>query len=111
MVFPHPIGILNQKNLWPTLIYQFEHLLHWSGTPYTAYTTYSNPFVFTVCLEMTNRVIDDSSIKDGIDDTVINDMDMDGDYDGGINSDYDGNAGCKVFTCHNGCFWIFLFKK
>ena len=24
------LGILNQKNLWPTLIYQFEH----SGTPY-----------------------------------------------------------------------------
>ena len=29
-VFPHPMG----KKLWPTLIYQFEHLLHWSGTPY-----------------------------------------------------------------------------
>ena len=24
-------GILNQKNLWPTLIYHFERLLHWSG--------------------------------------------------------------------------------
>jgi hypothetical protein len=32
-VFPHPLGILNQKNLWPTLIYQFEHLYQWSGTP------------------------------------------------------------------------------
>ena len=30
LVFPNPMGILNQKNLWPTLIYQFEH----SGTPY-----------------------------------------------------------------------------
>ena len=29
LVFPNPMGILNQKNLWPTLIYQFEH----SGTP------------------------------------------------------------------------------
>ena len=28
LVFPHPMGILNQKNLWPTLIYQFEHLGH-----------------------------------------------------------------------------------
>ena len=27
LVFPNPMGILNQKNLWPTLIYQFEHLL------------------------------------------------------------------------------------
>jgi hypothetical protein len=26
--------ILNQKNLWSILIYQFEHLLLWSGTPY-----------------------------------------------------------------------------
>ena len=33
-VFPNPLGVLNQKNLFPTLIYQFEHLLHWSGTPY-----------------------------------------------------------------------------
>ena len=32
LVFPNPMGILNQKNLWPTLIYQFEH----SGTPYSA---------------------------------------------------------------------------
>ena len=32
-VFPNPLGVLNQKNLFPTLIYQFEHLLHWSGTP------------------------------------------------------------------------------
>jgi hypothetical protein len=29
LVFPNPMGILNQKNLWPTSIYQFEH----SGTP------------------------------------------------------------------------------
>jgi hypothetical protein len=29
LVFSHPMGILNQKNLWPTLIYQFEHF----GTP------------------------------------------------------------------------------
>ena len=28
LVFPNPMGILNQKNLWPTLIYQFEHLGH-----------------------------------------------------------------------------------
>ena len=28
--FPNPMGLLNQKNLWPRLIYQFEH----SGTPY-----------------------------------------------------------------------------
>ena len=35
LVFPHPLGILNQKNLWPTLIYQFEHLYQWSGTPYS----------------------------------------------------------------------------
>ena len=28
-VFPNPLGVLNQKNL---LIYQFEHLPHWSGT-------------------------------------------------------------------------------
>ena len=33
LVFPNPLGVLNQKNLLPTLIYQFEHLLHWSGTP------------------------------------------------------------------------------
>ena len=33
LVFPNPMGILNQKNLWPTLIYQFEHLYQWSGTP------------------------------------------------------------------------------
>jgi len=33
-VFPNPLGVLNQKNPFPTLIYQFEHLLHWSGTPY-----------------------------------------------------------------------------
>ena len=32
-VFPNPLGVLNQKDLFPTLIYQFEHLLHWSGTP------------------------------------------------------------------------------
>ena len=32
-VFPNPLGVLNQKNLFSTLIYQFEHLLHWSGTP------------------------------------------------------------------------------
>ena len=30
MVSPHPMGILNQKNLSSTSIYQFEH----SGTPY-----------------------------------------------------------------------------
>ena len=30
LVFPNSMGILNQKNLWPTSIYQFEH----SGTPY-----------------------------------------------------------------------------
>ena len=28
-VFPNPLGVLNQKNLFPTLIYQFEHI----GTP------------------------------------------------------------------------------
>ena len=28
-VFPNPLGVLNQKNLFPTLIYQFEHF----GTP------------------------------------------------------------------------------
>ena len=33
LVFPNPMGILNQKNLWPTLIYQFEHLYHCSRTP------------------------------------------------------------------------------
>jgi hypothetical protein len=27
LVSPNPMGLLNQKNLWPTLIYQFEHLL------------------------------------------------------------------------------------
>jgi hypothetical protein len=27
--------VLNQKNLWPTLIYLFEHLYHCSGTPYS----------------------------------------------------------------------------
>ena len=32
-VFPNPLGVLNQKNLFPTLTYQFEHLLQWSGTP------------------------------------------------------------------------------
>ena len=26
--FPNPLGVLNQKNLFPTLIYQFEHILH-----------------------------------------------------------------------------------
>ena len=31
---PNPMGVLNQKNLLPALMYQFEHLLHWSGTPY-----------------------------------------------------------------------------
>jgi hypothetical protein len=25
-VFPNPLGVLNQKNLFPTLIYQFEHI-------------------------------------------------------------------------------------
>ncbi len=25
-VFPDPFGVLNQKNLFPKLIYQFEHL-------------------------------------------------------------------------------------
>ena len=65
--------------------------------------------MFTVCSAMTNRltfvtnVNDDSSIKDDINGTVINDMDID--------SDYDGNADCKVFTCHNGCFWEFLSNK
>ena len=29
-VFPNALGVLNQKNLFPTLIYQFEHI----GTPY-----------------------------------------------------------------------------
>ena len=29
LVFPNSMGILSQKNLWPRLIYQFEH----SGTP------------------------------------------------------------------------------
>ena len=29
-VFPNPLSVLNQKNLFPTLIYQFEHI----GTPY-----------------------------------------------------------------------------
>ena len=33
-----------------------------------------------------------------MDDTIINDMD--GDYDGSIDSDHDGDAGCKVSTCH-----------
>ena len=28
MISPNPMGILNQKNLWPTLIYQFEQLGH-----------------------------------------------------------------------------------
>ena len=28
-VSPNPVGVLNQKNLLPTLIYQFEHF----GTP------------------------------------------------------------------------------
>jgi hypothetical protein len=28
-VFPNPLGLLNQKNLLSTLIYQFEHF----GTP------------------------------------------------------------------------------
>ena len=46
-----------------------------------------------------------------IDDTVINDMDMFGDYDDGIDNDYNGNAGYKVFACHNDCFWEFLSKK
>jgi len=32
-VSPNPLGVLNHKNLLSTLIYQFEHLLHWSGTP------------------------------------------------------------------------------
>ena len=36
--FPNPLCVLNQKNLFPTLIYQFEHLLHWSGTPYATKT-------------------------------------------------------------------------
>ena len=34
-VSPNPFGVLNQKNLLPTLMYQFEHLLHWSETPYS----------------------------------------------------------------------------
>ena len=33
LIFPNLIGILNQKKLLPTLIYQFEHLYHCSGTP------------------------------------------------------------------------------
>jgi hypothetical protein len=28
LVSPNPMGLLNQKNLWPTMIYQFEHLGH-----------------------------------------------------------------------------------
>ena len=31
LVSPNPMGVLNQKNLLPTLIYQFEHF----GTPYS----------------------------------------------------------------------------
>ena len=33
-VSSNPFGVLNQKNLLSRLIFQFEHLLHWSGTPY-----------------------------------------------------------------------------
>jgi len=40
LVFPNPMGILNQKNLWPTLIYLFEHLYHCSGTPYKTSTVF-----------------------------------------------------------------------
>ena len=29
LISPNPMGVLNQKNLLPTLIYQFEHF----GTP------------------------------------------------------------------------------
>ena len=36
-VFSNPLGVLNKKNLFSTIIYQFEHLLHWSGTPYCTY--------------------------------------------------------------------------
>jgi hypothetical protein len=32
LVLPDPIGVLNQKNLFPTIIYQFEHF----GTPYSS---------------------------------------------------------------------------
>ena len=35
LVSQNPIVMLNQKNLSPTLIYQFENLLQWSGTPYS----------------------------------------------------------------------------
>ena len=37
LVLPNSMGILNQKNLWPKLIYLFEHLYHCSGTPYCCY--------------------------------------------------------------------------
>ena len=53
---------------------------------YKTCAVYSDSFVFTVCSEMTNQVTfatnvnDDSSIKNDIDGTVINDMDMVGDY-------------------------------
>ena len=33
-VFPNPFGVLNQKNLFPTSIYQFEHF----GTHYNTHT-------------------------------------------------------------------------
>ena len=33
-VFPNPLGVLNQKKLFPTLIYQFEHI----GTPFVLST-------------------------------------------------------------------------
>ena len=35
-IFPNPLCGLDQKDLLPTLFYQFEHLLHLSGTPYCA---------------------------------------------------------------------------
>ena len=43
-VSPNPLGVLNQKNLFSTLIYQFEHLLHWSGTPYCTGRTVNDVF-------------------------------------------------------------------
>ena len=45
-VFPHALGKLNQKTLWPTLIYQFEHLYQWFGTPYPTGCC-SNPIMNT----------------------------------------------------------------
>jgi hypothetical protein len=58
LVFPNPMDILNQKNLWPTLIYQFEHI----GTPYWIFSSvWTRKKIQFIKLNISNLII--SKIK------------------------------------------------